>query len=293
MKKITILGLLFCTSFLCAQESFLLKTGLESRAKYERYKKSNSTKLEFNLDASVYNDSSWMDSRIKFVMKDLDSSNKSASIEIDKLLIGHQLYATEDFYSCIEIGRKKLENIFNSKLQFNSHLTGALLSIEYGTAGILCAGNVISLQDNHYGAIAEAYYQAEHMPLKISYSISDWHMKDNVTISQISANYKVSDVLDMPLNIYAMALTNHRESTLANAYCGGVSIGSTNQAKDWMLDVNLQYTEENALTSMDTKSIGKGTQIKAIYCFTDELSVQGKFDYAQHDKLELQAIYKW
>jgi hypothetical protein len=236
----------------------------------------------------------WMQTKVK-ISNPFETTQKSnVALELHKLLIGCNVYQDEDSYLDVEFGRNKLDALFESKLQFDNHFNGVLLSYHYKNLSIQGGPHVINSSLNQFGYIIEgAVSELFNIPLTVKYSIADWSACNchdlycNYLISQALVKYEFVPYL----NVYAAYLINHRQSENGNGFYLGVSCGSLNKASDYLMDFNYQYLESNAVPCYDQSGIGKGFQAKLAYAFTNNFFLQGKI--ATTKTAEVSAIYKW
>jgi hypothetical protein len=207
-------------------------------------------------------------------------------------MIGYQIAPT----AYIEVGRNKLDDLFESKIQYDSHFNGihGFFSHEvadYGTFFVHGGPQVIDTTKNSYGAIGEC--GLSHLidgNVTVKYSHTYWDK--NYQISQITYKYDFPTLLwDMPHSFYTAALKNHNSSQHNYGYYLGMTFGTIKRARDLTIDVNYQYLKCQAVPEFDNAGIGKGIQTKIAYALTDELTLQGKISTTKC--AELTAIYRW
>lgn len=257
--------------------------------KYEHALKCEAT---FGLDYEF--PEAWMQTKVKISNPFETSQRSNVALELHKLLIGCNLFQDEESYLDIEFGRNKLDALFESKLQFDNHFNGILLSYHYKNLSIQGGPHVINSYLNQFGYIVEAAAtDLLNLPITLKYSLTDWSA---FNCNDLDCNYLISQALVkyelLPhLNIYGAYLFNHRQSENGNGFYVGASFGSLNKASDYLVDLNYQYLESAAVPCYDQSGIGKGVQAKLAYAFTDNFSLQGKI--ATTKTAELSAIYKW
>ncbi len=139
----------------------------------------------------------------------------------------------------IEIGRRPLWTVFESRVEFQSNFDGVLLS--YSTRDccnfrdfyIYLGGFVVDAKSNHWAWITEVgVFDIFDLDLDVRYSYVDWkevnvwgHLINrcgcdnpcgwNYRVSQISADYNFwAEVIDQPAKLYGAFLYNHAADRL-------------------------------------------------------------------------------
>jgi hypothetical protein len=296
--KIFLLIIMFSFSLLASEEvdsneTVFFKT-LQGSIKVEHYKKVNHIKLEASASAFLENDYAWGDGKVKCCICDVDKSKKAVEVDLERLLIGHHLYVKDDTDLFLEVGRSKMDYLFTSRLQFRSYFNGIHLSLKKGDLRIHAGENIIDSKLNHYGTIAEIWYQnILGFPLMLSYSLTDWLSEQDYINSQLSAMWNVTNVYGQPVAVYAAVLKNHMERAHSNGFYIGTCIGCIEKAKDWLIDVTYHYTGDYLIPDFDDRDVGDGIEIKSAISLTDHFFMQGKFEFSWDNYMELSANYKW
>jgi hypothetical protein len=226
-------------------------------------------KLEFDNDAGIF-------------------SGTTNKIKVSKAYFGGRLVDTDSTTFDIEMGRRKLSNIFDSNLQFSSFMDGILFRYDVGLerAGDLYAhlGTfVIDERVNQYGYVGElGFLNIASTGLYTKYSLIDWDTKhyndpvDNLRfdflISQLILGYRCfPKALDRQVKIYLAGLYNHRanaHSFTANKkanYGGyiGFSLGEIRKKGDWAFDINYQVLAAQCVPDFDTSGVSVGNSANA------------------------------
>lgn len=263
------------------------------RAKYQTDWKEERDN-HFKVEASLLVDHLMPESWVKLKLKASTATNHSdnAKIDVEKVLLGYQITPN----AFIELGRSPMDDLFDSKVQYDSHFNGihAFFKHEladYGTLFVHGGPQVIDSHKNSYGAIGECglcHLFDGNMTVKYSHTYWD---KD-YQISQITYKYDFPTLLwDMPHSFYAAGLKNHNSSQNNYGYYLGMTFGSIKEANDLSIDVNYQRVKSEAIPTFDHAGIGTGVQTKIAYAITDELTVQGKISTTKC--AEVSAIYRW
>jgi len=268
--------------------------GGETKIKYDRTANKNHFKIENLLKGRVERGMSWCDGKVKLALSDPSNTEKTVTISLEKLLIGHTCYQDESSRFYVQVGRCKLEDIFDSKLQFGSYLNGVNASYTYRDLEIKAAELIVNTVKNQYAFMAQASYKnIPYVPCDITYSVVDWHQQDDYVVSQIAANYQVQGSY-WPMNVYAAYSRNHKKNH-SNAMYAGINFSGVNYDCVWQLDLNFQYSERHAIPTFDYNGmgVGAGVNIKATVAFTDHLTLQSKFGIGDNESIEISTFYKW
>jgi hypothetical protein len=238
----------------------------------------------------------WAAIRIRFDNDAGIISGTDNKVKLDRAYLGARLIEKESHTLDAEIGRRKLGNIFDSKIEFDSRFDGILLSYDayferianfYTHVGAF----VIDERRSHYGYVGEiGLLNVANTGFYTKYSLTDWNTRHyDVPISLLSGDkfkvytnlnqrfdYIVSQLilgyrfipanLDKLVLIYAAGLYNHRANKISltrhkrlnwGAYTG-FSIGELKKKGDWALDVNYQLVAPQAIPDFDVSGIGLG-----------------------------------
>lgn len=214
-------------------------------------------------------------------------SGDAFAINLKRAYIGYNIYADGANRLDTEIGRQKLDDIFDSEVQFTSRFDGVLLrfasAVEdafdwYITAG----GFVIDERVNHLGYVAEiGFLDIYDTGIDVKYSFIDWTKrgKNRCFIfnplgtqyqnSQISLTYTFSHCFfgkEIPFECYSGFLVNHaaRKTVFTHwkkknlAWYAGLYIGNVDKKGDWSLDIEYVVVQAQAVSEQDVGSIGRG-----------------------------------
>lgn len=200
----------------------------------------------------------------------------------------------------ISVGRNKLYNIFDSKLQFNALLDGVSISYKNGYPKVFnlqmtAAGGVISEQYNQYGWVGEiGLSQVLGTGLFMRYSFTDWLKKGFSPISygngsptglstannpqfafQISQFTSGWDIEQIKLRVYWSALYNNAAKAHPSlgmrkldrtGWYVGFQLGRIEKKGDMALEANYQWVGAQAVPGWDMAGIGNGNpNASAIY----------------------------
>lgn len=260
----------------------------------------------FNTEATLGCDYDVAPTWISVKMKAASVNGKSSIISLTRAIIGYQLYDTKKYSIGIEIGRNKMDTMFDSKMQFNSYFNGIHVVYNLKEPNLfdftLHGGpHLIDAEYRHYGWVGEAIWKnIGTSPITLKYSFTDWnppHEDDrydvfyDYALSQITACYEIADTV-----LYGAYLFNHKEDKYNDGFYLGFTAGQIRKARDFLFDVNFQSMKNRLISPLDLKGLKRGVQVKVMYALADSLCLEGKFslhDSHHNKKLEMQAVYSW
>ncbi len=243
--------------------------------------------VEVNLMLDYRSDSTWGSIKLEFDNDAGSNDNIFDNVSLERAYYGFRVVNKEVFTTDLELGRRSLGSVFDSRLQFGSFFDGILLRMDYATekAGdpyVRAGPFLINERNNQYGWVGEiGVLNIFDSGLYAKYSVIDWDTKDfpdtpqgriNAKLfgylnSQWTGGYKfVPPILNKTVTLYGAFLMNHRakpdlitRGTLANkGWYAGFSIGKVRKKGDWSMDMNYQYCEAQAVPDYDASGIGKG-----------------------------------
>ncbi len=217
----------------------------------------------------------------------IKGSGEANFITLKRAFMGYNIYADGRHRLDIEIGRQKLDDIFNSEIAFTSRFDGVLLrfasNVEevfdwYTTVGAF----VIDERANHFGFVGEiGFLDICDTGLDVRYNIIDWkkHGRNRCFIlnplgsefvnSQISLTYTFTQSVgcqEFPVELYGGFLINHaakktkfthRKKKNLGWYAGAY-IGNVDKKGDWSLDIEYIGVQAQAVPEHDVGSVGRG-----------------------------------
>ncbi|MCH9625358.1 MAG: hypothetical protein S4CHLAM123_05310 [Chlamydiales bacterium] len=138
-------------------------------------------KSEINLFFDYVAPRAWVSTKLKWVNFDGKDGGSATRVEMDRGFIGYDIYhqGEQDFY--IEVGRSKLDFIYESRVEFISTFDG--IHIYYtncwpsvGKFTIHGGPFLIDTFTNHYAWIMETFITGWYNTgFSLKYSIVDWH----------------------------------------------------------------------------------------------------------------------
>jgi hypothetical protein len=289
----------------------------------------NVFKSEFNLYMDYSAPKTWLTTKVRYAVVDGTDGGSATKVELDRAFIGYDIYecGKEDFY--IELGRSKLDYMFESRVQFGSLFDGIHLYYtkplgKIGTFTLHGGPFIIDSLTNHYAWVGEVGVK-EWMDTGWSfrYSLIDWTRKAptfdygykanlgtirnnpryRFLVSQmlISREKKIDFAGCKMLYLYGAVLANHdatrnnaSDYTYANkAWYLGFTLGKLCKACDWSIDMNYQYVQAQAIPEFDISGIGHGNA-EGIFFAESVHFARTPFEargFTNYQGLEVNALY--
>ncbi|MDN3504543.1 MAG: hypothetical protein P0S95_03075 [Rhabdochlamydiaceae bacterium] len=239
--------------------------------------------IEVNLMFDYRTDRTWTSAKIEFDNSAGSNLNIFDNITIERAIFGGRALDGDTATIDLEVGRRNMGNVYDSKIQFGSFLDGItarydLATDQFGDFYARFSPFLIDEQRYQWGVVGEiAVLNAFNTGLYAKYSIIDWKTKDlknqllnlqyNFVNSQWILGYKfIPGKWKKVITIYSSFLINTEannialtNNTLANKGCyAGFSIGKVRNKGDWSLDANYQYVQAQAIPIFDASGIGRG-----------------------------------
>lgn len=217
----------------------------------------------------------------------IKGSGESNRVNLKRAYMGYNLWADGVHRFDIEVGRRKLEDAFDSEIQFSSRFDGVLL--KYATAFEDVAdfywnlgAFVIDERVNHLGYATEfGFLNIYDTGINLKYSFIDWVKRGtnrdfardplgtDFQNSQFSFEYHFNPEFfckSYPAEFYGEFLVNHaaRKTIFTHykkenfAWHLGLYIGGVKKAGDWAVDLEYVYLQAQAVSDDDVGSIGRG-----------------------------------
>lgn len=204
-------------------------------------------------------------------------------ISLRKAYFGYNICCDGATRFDIEIGRRNLYNIFDSKIQFLSRFDGILLNYSscwecvadwYWKVG----GFVVDERVNHFAWVTEfGLCNICDSGLDFKYSFIDWRKNGRNRCffktpkgfkfmnSQFTLCYNFDpELLCMPAKLYGAFLINHDNHTKKHhreknlGWYAGFTVGEVVQEGDWAIDIQYQVVQAFAVPDGDVSGIGRG-----------------------------------
>lgn len=236
-------------------------------------------------------------------------SGRCDSICLRKAYMGYNICADGVSRFDIEVGRRRLYDVFDSRIQFLARFDG--LVFRYATQWECTdiywniGAFVVDERTNHYAYITElGALNILDSGFDFKYSYVDWDTNRlnrcgirhpfgwKFKNSQWTAAYHFDpEFINMSAKIYGAFIWNHaaeariltRNKRLDKAWYIGFLIGEVAKEGDWSLDFNYQYCEAQAVADCDLSGIGRGNFFKESFNMQgsdgDPLNARGDANY--------------
>jgi hypothetical protein len=195
---------------------------------------------------------------------------------------GYKLWERGTSRFDVEVGRRRLYDVFDSKIQYWSYFDGVLARFTSSFEGITdlsvkAAAFVVDHTVNHYGYVGEAgLLNLVDSGVDLKYSLIDWNtlhrpnrfglhhpLGTQFVNSQILANYTLSpDLVRTKASVYAAYLYNHaarrtdwtHHLKAADAYYVGGRIGEAVRKGDYAVELFYQWVKAQAVPEWDVSN---------------------------------------
>lgn len=242
-------------------------------------------------------DRTWAAVKLKYDNDAGIVSGRTDAIKLDRAYFGARLRDADRFTVDLEIGRRSLGNIFDSRIEYNSLFDGILLKYDYASeemGDMYAHGGVFLVNEkrSQYAYIAElGMMRIAGSNFYTKYSCVDWDTKSNTEnletfrnnfkfiISQGLVGYKwTPKKFKRTIEFYLSGLCNHRahgvkrtgdKSANLGGYAG-FTIGELKKKNDWSLDINYQAVQAQAIPDYDSSGIGLGNANGSGFAFVRE-----------------------
>lgn len=269
--------------------------GIRQRG-YPGQPSTNSYDIEFNLSIDYRSDRTWGASRMRFdndagTVNELVGSGKNSNVKVDRAYFGYRIFDGNQHTMDVEMGRRPMSNVFDSKLEFGSNLDGIVFKDAYALEGIgdfsyQLAAFLVSERRNQMGYVGELVFQnIAGTGAYTKFSTIDWDTKDYPTvpsqfhfvISQLIMGYKfVPQVWDKLVHVYLAGLYNwraHKLDITANKRSNvgtylGVSVGQVKLKGDWAFEATYELAQAQCVPDFDTIGIGLGNSTGGYLYYT-------------------------
>jgi hypothetical protein len=254
----------------------------------------------------------------------LFGSGRLSNIALRKAYMGYNVLEMGTSRFDVELGRRRLYDTFDSKIQFHNFYDGVTLKFANSWEGwtdfqVKAAGFVIDQSVNHFGWIAEVgLLNLADEGVDLKYSFIHWN-KNGVNRynhhhphgarfnnSQVTLTYNLQpDFLRFKSQVYGAFVHNHaadenhksHHKKKANAWYAGLRMGEIKRQNDWAFDGNYQWVQAQAIAESDVRGIGRDNpQSYSFYKrrsggFANYKGYQFTGLYALTDNLTLEAVF--
>lgn len=217
----------------------------------------------------------------------IKGSGEGGAVSLKRAYMGYNIYADGKHRLDIEIGRQKLDDIFDSEIEFTSRFDGVLLryasAVEevfdwYLTGGVFVVDELV----NHFGCVGEVgFLDIYESGIDLRYNIIDWKKNGknqchkhnpygaNFLNSQVTLTYTFAREfcnVTIPFEFYSGFLINHAaKKTIFTkwkkknlGWYVGTFIGNVDKKGDWSVDIEYISVQAQAVPEQDVGSIGRG-----------------------------------
>lgn len=273
--------------------------------------------IQFDGSGGVFNDHScWTDP------EGMHGSGTNGCPEIKKAYIGYNAYCNKETRFDIEIGRRRLYQVFESEVQFLSNFDGILLKYSscddcLGDWYVRAAGFVVDARSDHYAYLLETgVYDICETGFDLKYSFVDWSKCGKNLCKKkdpLGSRYQVSQAtvaycfdapcLDVPAKLFAAGLCNHADARLDRidmdqkckdrwqkerfAWYAGITLGEVVKQGDWAFTGQYQWVQARSIPDDDVSGIGNGNCWNNFFTNTNFKGVRLQALYALKDNLTL------
>lgn len=207
------------------------------------------------------------------------------AIALRKAYWGYNICTHKKTRLDLEVGRRRLFDVFDSRIQFLSQFDGVTLryTTQLGETTDFywnAASFVVNEHISHIGWVAEVgFLNINDTGVDLKYSIIDWYKPGHNECciegsdgwrfinSQWTGAYRFNrDYFPVRVKLYGAVLYNHaakpRFYTNDHKYPFGgylgLLIGEVVEKGDWSVDMNIQYVGAQAIADADVCGIGRG-----------------------------------
>ena len=205
-------------------------------------------------------------------------SGTTDKLALRKCFGGYNIWEQGTSRLDVEVGRRKLYDVFDSRIQFGSTFDGVLAKFSESFEGIAdlylkAAAFVVDDTVDHFGYIGElGLLNLGDSGVDLKYSLVDWDRNGKnrykkkhpygvrFTNSQITAAYNVSpDLVSTKTQIYGAYLKNHaakknhytKNRRADDAFYVGARLGEAVRKGDWSFDFCYQWVQAQAVSERD------------------------------------------
>lgn len=214
-------------------------------------------------------------------------SGESSFINLKRAYMGYNVYADGTHRVDVEIGRRKLDDLFDSEIQFSSRFDGIAFKYatdikEYAAFFFDAAAFIIDERVNDIGYAFEfGFLDIMGSGLDLKYSFIDWtgRNKNRCFIrhplgsqfknSQFTYSYTILPEIfckKIPVEFYGAFVINHAaKKTIFTHHkrknfglYNGILVGEINKEGDWSFDITYEYIQAQMASDCDVNGIGRG-----------------------------------
>lgn len=213
----------------------------------------------------------------------LQGSGEENGLKLRKAYWGYNVCADGTSRFDVEVGRRRLYDVFDSRIQFLAQFDGVLLryASQFDCADAYITGGafVVDSRVNHWGGVVEGgILNLCDYGFDFKYSLIYWHKQganrcntrnaigSRFVNSQWTAIYHLDpEILCAPASIYGAVLVNHAAKKIPTVnqkknigWYIGARVGEVCGCGDWAVDFNWQSVQAQAIADPDVSGIGRG-----------------------------------
>ncbi len=262
---------------------------------------------DVSLNIDYRTDYTWASVKIKFD-NDMGVNGGSVNrIKVPKAYLGGRMVSGDTITLDMEIGRRSLSSVYDSKVQFAALYDGIAMRLgkafeDIGDFFFNCGPFLIDEKNNHYGAVAEiGMLRVGNVGFNTKYSVINWkrHFSNpqkndryNFVVQQLLASYQFNPkwLNKKLIKFYGAMLSNlvaddlvlpnpttNSDQNLGTQNWGfyaGLLLGTVKKAYDWAIDINFQWVQAQTVADYDFMGIGRGNAAR-VGLYNDKLDGSG------------------
>jgi hypothetical protein len=261
--------------------------------------------VECNLSIDYRTENTWAAAKIKFdndagTFTEHFGSGTNNKIKVEKAYFGYRVIDKDRHTADIEVGRRPLFLVFDSKLQFLSNFDGVNFKDSYavdkvGDLYYQLGAFIVNEKKDQAAYIGElGILNVANTGFYTKYSLIDWDTKDisnvpqefHFIVSQLMLGYKfIPQPWDKIVNFYLGGLYNHRARATELTYNRranfggylGFSIGQLKKAGDWSFEANYQVLAAQCVPAFDVSGVGIGARKGQAFYYEEKSGKQIPF----------------
>lgn len=263
---------------------------------------SNGFDVEVNLMLDYRTDRSWAAIKLEFDNEAGIISGTLNKLKLERAIWGYRIFDRSTWGLDVELGRRRMSSMLDSKLEFNSFFDGIWFKYGHnidpiGSAYLHAGAFIVNEWKEQFGYVGEiGFLNLFKTGFYTKYSVIDWDTKDftnpvdkqrfDFIVSQLIFGYRFNAFCSKkPVQIYLGGLYNHKAQKLpitnnqkANwgAYLG-ISMGELKKKGDWAFDINGQLLAAQCVPDFDVTGIGTGNA-SSVGFYTVKLDGKGGFN---------------
>lgn len=243
----------------------------------------NGFDIEVNLMLDYRTDNSWGSIKLEFDNDAGIDSGTFNKLKLERAYWGVRVLNGDTYDFDIELGRRRMSSIVDSKIEFNNFFDGAWFKYDqsydpigdfYLHAGVF----IINENKNQFGYLGEiGILNVGATGFYTKYSLVDWDTKNlhsdlqnkrfEFIVSQLIFGYKYLPARLQKIVLFYIAglwnsaakkleITNYKRANWGGYV--GFSIGELKKKGDWAFDINYQVLAAQCVPDFDVQGIGLG-----------------------------------